>query len=265
VIPAITAEYRKFFSTRMWWVLLACMVPYTAIGVGLIAVMIHVIGGTAGVSADLIGTPYAVPAALAYVFPAIVGTMSVTGEYRHQTLTPTFLAEPRRGIVLGAKLIGSAPMGLAYGLAASVTALAVGGGLLAILGDDAGLGQVKTWRDLGLGAIAMMLWTLVGVGFGALVRNQVAAIVILLVFNQVLEPVLRMVPLAVGRGAEVAQFLPGAAGEALAGGGGMSMFGFGSIEGMMALPAWAGALVMLGYAALFSAIGYVASFRRDVG
>ncbi|MDR1293554.1 MAG: ABC transporter permease subunit [Bifidobacteriaceae bacterium] len=264
MIPAITAEYRKFFSTRMWWILLACMVPYTALGVGLIAVMIHVVDDP-GAPSGLLGTPYSVPAALAYVFPAIVGTMSVTGEYRHQTLTPTFLAEPRRAVVLGAKMIGSAPMGLAYGVAASLTALAVGGGLLAILGDDPGLGHASAWRDLALGAVAMMLWTLVGVGFGALVRNQVAAIVILLVFNQVLEPILRIVPLVAGRGAEVTQFLPGAAGEALAGGGGMSMFGVGSATGLMSLPAWGGALVMLAYAAVFAAIGYVASFRRDVG
>ena len=37
--------------------------------------------------------------------------------------------------------------------------------------------------------LAFVLWVLVGIGVGALVRNQVGAIVGVLVFTQFLEPV----------------------------------------------------------------------------
>jgi hypothetical protein len=187
----------------------------------------------------------------------------VTTEYRHRTLTPTYLAEPRRGIVLGAKMIAAAPMGLAYGLAGSVTAAVVGGGMLTALGEESHLASVETLRDLLLGPVALMAWAMIGVGFGALIRSQVAAIVVLLVFNQFVEPIARSIPLWTGRGAEVTQFLPGAAGEALAGSAGMmGMSGDGLT--VMTLPEWAAGLVMLGYAAVLAFIGYAVSSRRDV-
>ncbi|MDR0431732.1 MAG: hypothetical protein LBH48_00210 [Bifidobacteriaceae bacterium] len=261
MIPAIASENRKFFSTRIWWILLLCMVAYVAFVVALIAVVIHFAEGV-GAPQGTIGTPYSLPASMAYVFPATIGALAITSEYRHQTLTPTFLATPRRGIVLGAKLIGAVPIGLVLGVMASLTALAVGGGTLGLLGDDTSLGLASSWRDLVLGALAMAMWTLIGLSFGALVRSQVAAIVILLVFSQVVEPILRMVPMGVPAMSHVVKFLPGAAGEALAGGG--QVYGVGSVEGVVGLPAWGGALTMAAYVAVFAVVGYVVSMRRDV-
>ena len=39
---------------------------------------------------------YSFASSVGYVFPVLLGALAVTGEFRHQTLTPTFLAEPRR-------------------------------------------------------------------------------------------------------------------------------------------------------------------------
>jgi hypothetical protein len=239
------------------------MAAYVAFGAGLMAIlMITAANISDGASLPLTAadTVYTVPASLAYVFPALIGTMAVTAEYRHQTLTPTFLAEPRRVIVLGAKMIASLPMGLAYGIVGGVFAVGTGAAVLAIGGLDTGLSDPHTFRNTALGAITLMLWTAIGVGFGALVRNQVAAIVILLGFNQLIEPVLRMIPMMTGHGAHLTQFLPGAAGEALSGGSGI----LGLDVSMQTLPPWAGALTMLGYALVFALIGYAVSFRRDV-
>src|SRR3546814_17803473 len=47
---------------------------------------------------------YTVGASLGYVFPLIVGALAMTGEFRHQTITPTLLYQPLRSTVLFAKL-----------------------------------------------------------------------------------------------------------------------------------------------------------------
>ena len=45
----------------------------------------------------------------------VLGVLIITGEYRHKTVTPTFLAEPRRGRVVAAKLGVGFGAGLAPG------------------------------------------------------------------------------------------------------------------------------------------------------
>src|SRR5690625_8053318 len=59
---------------------------------------------------------------------------------------------------------------------------------------------------------------MVGVGFGAVVPNQIGSIIIVLAFTQFIEPIARMAISQVEKIAGAAKFLPGAAGEALAGG-----------------------------------------------
>ena len=65
--------------------------------------------------------------------------------------------------------------------------------------------------------LAFVLWVLVGIGVGALVRNQVGAIVGVLVFTQFLEPVGRAAAGFVEGLSDVTRFLPGAASDALVG------------------------------------------------
>src|SRR5690606_7195435 len=58
------------------------------------------------------------PSVLLFV-PALIGTIAVTSEYRHRTIGATFLAEPKRGRVLAAKLAVYALLGIVYGLVCS--------------------------------------------------------------------------------------------------------------------------------------------------
>ena len=60
---------------------------------------------------------YSVASSVGYVFPVLFGTLATTAEFRHQTLTPTFLATPQRGAVLGAKFATLAVFGAIYGVA----------------------------------------------------------------------------------------------------------------------------------------------------
>ena len=94
-------------------------------------------------------------------------------------------------------------------------------------------------------------------------RNQVVAIVVVLVFTQFLEPIGRFVAAFVEGLSDFTAYLPGAASDALVG---ASVFtaGMGGGTEVTTLEWWAGGLVLLGYALVFLVIGNFTSWRRDV-
>ncbi|MEU1971499.1 ABC transporter permease [Microbacterium sp. NPDC019599] len=265
------SETTKQFSTSAWWVLaivLFVYIGFTAAVLGFVfsAASTGALGSEAPQlpSEGLAETLYSTATSVGYVFPLLIGTLMVTAEFRHSTLTPTFLATPRRGNVLWAKLAVAVLLGLLYGLVGVIASVAPSAAFLAGYGLSTEFDTVETWALFGRMLIAYVLWVLVGVGVGALVRNQVGAIVGVLVFTQFLEPVARAAASFVDWLTEFTKYLPGAASDALVG---ASVFTAGVPQGATAsdpLEWWAGGLVLLGYAAVFIVLGYLFSWRRDV-
>ncbi len=264
---ALRTEYRKLVTTRLWWVLVLGTAAYMAF-LGVVMAFAYTSAAAAdqpsGMGApvgplDLARTVYGLAPSLGYVFPLVVGALSVTAEFRHKTITPTLLAEPRRGVVLAAKLLASIPVGLAFGIAGTAGAVIGGAPTLALRGHEALLTDPSVLRTLGLSVVALAVWCVVGVGFGTVVTNQVAAIVVLLAFTQFVEPLLRLGLAALSATTGVAKWLPGAAGEAIAGASVFGSSGAGSL-----LPWWGGLLVLTGYGVALAAIGRATTIRRDI-
>jgi len=129
-------------------------------------------------------TIYLVP-----LFILLLGVMGLAGEWRHRTITGTILAAPERTRLLLAKVLAYAAAGALLSLIVTVVTMAVGSLLLSI--DDkttVGLSDLADvlWRNL---LVAALLGAL-GVCLGGLLRNQVVAIVGVLVVALVLEPLL---------------------------------------------------------------------------
>lgn len=188
---------------------------------------------------------------LGALFAALVGAMSFTGEIRHGTIRPTFLVTPRRGCVITAKAAASALTGVVLGLLAEAFAVGIGNAALAARGIPVRLDGGDYARLLAGGAAAAALWGPIGVGLGALLRNQVATLVGLSVWLLFLEGLL------FGLLPNAARFLPGTAGASLAG-----VTITGDVRPLIA-PA-AGALLLLLYLAVALAAGWTSSNRRDV-
>ncbi len=266
---ALVAEYRKITTTRLWWVLLIVMVGYMGflsaiMGWGITQGQVTTdVGGSdepVVLAADaVVRAVYTIAVSFGYVFPLLVGALTMSAEFRHKTITPTFLAEPRRSVVLGAKLAAAGAVGVLFGLAGTLASAGAGAGVLGLLGEPTFLDVGSTWRVLGQSALALAVWALVGVGIGTLLTNQVAVVVVVLAFTQFVEPVLRFVLVLTSWGEGVAKFLPGAAGEAISGGSFYSEAGLGQL-----LPWWQGLLVLLGYALIFAVIGRVTTLKRDI-
>lgn len=264
---ASRSEVTKQFSTSMWWILAIVLVVYVGFTASVLGFVFAASAagnlpgdGPALPAEGLAATVYSSATAVGYVFPLLIGTLMVTTEFRHKTLTPTFLATPRRGAVLSAKVVVGALMGVLFGVIGVIASVGPAAGLLAANGIETELGSSDTWALIGRMIIAFVLWVIIGIGVGALVRNQVGAIVGVLVFTQFLEPVGRAAASFVEGLSDVTRFLPGAASDALVG---ASVFSMGApTDG--ALEWWAGGLVLLGYAVVLLVLGHLTSWRRDV-
>ena len=275
-MPAIRVEWRKLVTTRIWWVLGIVLFGYVAFSAGGFAALFGAIstgvigpeavgpetGGGGGIPEELLPPlVYSTVTAVGYVIPLILGTLSVTGEVRHGTLTPTFLAIPSRARVLAAKVIVMLVAGALLGAVGLVASMGIGGGVLAAFGIDPMFGASDTWALAGRAVLAMALWSAIGVGVGSLIQNQIAAVIVVIAFTQFVEPLLRLAASFWEPAAQVGRFLPGAASDALVGASGHAMF----TGAAVAPPAgWQGGLVLAGLAVLVSGIGWATTWRRDI-
>jgi hypothetical protein len=166
-------------------------------------------------------------------------------------------------VVLGGKLLVNAIAGAVLGIVALLASVGAGATILSLADIDTQLGESDTLALLARIVLAMALWALVGVGLGSLIPNQVAAVIIVLAFTQFVEPILRLVAGFVEWLAPVGRFLPGAASDALVG---ASIFTSlpGAAPAADALTWWQGGLVLLGYAAIVTALGWLTTWRRDI-
>jgi ABC-2 type transport system permease protein len=186
-------------------------------------------------------------AAVGAIIALIVGIVLAAGEYAHGTIAHTFLVSPVRLRVVAAKLIAGAIVGvLVTGFAELVTwtiaAAWISGRSVPFLLDSREI--LDTYLGiLGAGALAAVL----GVGLGAVLRRQTAAIVIALIWLLVGEPVLSI--------AGIQEYAPGHAIAAVAVAGERSS----ELLGL-----WPGLLVALVYGTAFAAAGAVAMERTDV-
>jgi ABC-2 type transport system permease protein len=179
------------------------------------------------------------------LFAGLAGAIAVTAEIRYGTIRPTFLVTPRRSPVLAAKLVISALVGLAFGVLAEALMIADASIGFAARGIDNQLTVGDYAQLLAGGAAAAAFWAALGVGVGALIRNQVAALVGLCAWMFLVETTSEsFVP-------DAARFLPGGAGNALAGN---------SDE----LPAAFAALLLALFAAALGTAGWRLTLRRDV-
>ena len=271
MIAAIRSEFVKVTTTRLWWVLALGLFGYVGFTAGLLAGLLGALGsqiaqrpGSPQVPMDLVApVVYSTVAAVGYVFPLILGTVATTSEIRYRTLTPTFLAQPRRGTVLGAKLIVLTAAGALFGVIGLVASVGIGAPILAATGNDAVLQSPDTWALAGRVVIAMALWAAIGVGVGSLIQNQVAAIVSVLVFTQFIEPILRFGSSVWDWTASVGRFLPGAASDALVGTTIYNAFGIGS-SARDPLQWWQGGLVLLVLALGAAFAAYLTTWTRDI-
>jgi ABC-2 type transport system permease protein len=170
----------------------------------------------------------------------LVAIGATAGEYRHRTISTTFLVTPRRGRVLVAKLLAQGALGALF--ATATIAIGLMAALPALLGAEGGVELVDA--HVGRSALGLVatsaLYGLAGVALGFLVRNPTVASVGAIAWLAAGENIIGSMA-----GWDVARWFPGQAAAAAAGAG----------QGRL--------LPMAGGAALFGAYALVAALAAS--
>jgi ABC-2 type transport system permease protein len=239
-VNQLRSEWIKLFSTRTTWVMIGVGLLIEALFAGLFVGLASI--GDIGDPVDLItGT------GLLMVMMLVLGVLIITTEFRHGTASSTFLASPRRYPALMAKL----GVALAIGIVAGLLFVLVNGGLTLPLLSSRGIDAPDTGLLVRVYAgvtISFALLCAFGVGVGAIVRNQVGAIIAAIAFFFVLSPLPELLPGSIG------DYFPAQAVGSLHGLE-ETEHGLSQVAGGLVLAAWSLGLV---------AIGTLLICRRDV-
>lgn len=243
----IAAEFLKLRTTRTFWFLALSMLALTALFT--VADLATETPATADDARSLIST-----FGIGGLLMLVLGIISSAGEYRHGTITSTFLAAPDRRRVLLAKLLASALTGVLVAIASALLLLAIALPWLSADGESLaslGIGGAELLGIVARTTAYVAISAMLGVGLGALLANQLAAIAVVPVFLIVVDPVLSLLI----DGYDT--YSLGGLWSALGG----ENSGDAGFEVLDPVPA---ALLYLGYVSAVAAVAAAISQRRDV-
>ena len=249
MIRLINAEVLKLRTTQVWfWLLLGAVAISALFVIGPLASNgIHNSGDVADMFAN---------AGIAYTLTFVLGVLGVTTEFRYQTITPTLLATPSRWAVVTAKMITYAIMGVLYAAVCVIVELVIAVPWLSAKGVDYSLGSDHVPRALISVFVTLALFGVIGLGVGALLKNQVVAVTVGVIFLVVLQNILVAIPGV----KHVYPYLPGGAAAAIATVPGTDR----SVNGVELLSGTAGVIVLVLWAIVPAVIGAAFTLNRDI-
>jgi hypothetical protein len=183
------------------------------------------------------------------VLMTLLGVLAFTQEFRYGTVTATDLGEPRRARIFIAKVLS---LLMASALITVVTLTVTVPLSIALIRTQEGEPGVTAqfWQTIASGFVVMAAYAVIGVAVGALVTNQIAAIVGVLVYMTAIEQMVIPLYPDVGR-----WMLFAAASSFMQSGGGF---------GIEMLSVTVGGLVLLAYTTASVSLAMVVTPPRDV-
>ena len=223
----------------------------TAIGFGLAGLLIALAATLISILAGDLTTVESKTNALNFgggigILFLLFGAVGATGEFRHRTLAPAVLIAPDRLRLVLARIGAYKLAGLAFGLLIAAIVLGIGAALMG--GEPGPALPGSAYVKLGAGSLLdVVLCAAIGVGVGTLVRNQVAAVIGILIWLTILEPLTGLF------GDHVVDYTLGST---------LDRVGRGGMDGD---PSWGTSIaVLVAWAVVACALGALVDRRRDV-
>lgn len=195
----VAAEVRKLTSVRTTWVL-------TLVGMALVALSAGVFVFAEGLMGAFTGTDAEMGAVMDQiggqsVIVVVVAILIMTTEFRHGTIGRTLQLVPSRTRVLVSKLVAGVLYAVVFFVLGLVVVAIVLGIALAVKDVSIEFGS-EVWTSVWQGPAGLGLSAALGVAIGSLLRSQVVAITVTLVWLFVAESLVNVwLP-------EIARWLP---------------------------------------------------------
>ena len=268
----IRAELFKLRSTSIWWVMGLILVPLYAASV-LVNWLQYQSDAPDASQTDtqaeqiraafepinVATTLYTSGQYFGILIVLLLSAIIVTSEFFQLTATTTFLTTPRRESVIAAKFGAAIIVSLMIWLFTTVINLIVVPPIMNQLDLSSQLGEGAVWRAIGLNALAFVLWAVLGVGLGVLIRSQLAATLILAILYVVGTSAFGIIFYLLTRYVadwfeNVQVIIPTVASTLMISGT--------ELPGNP--PRWVGAAVLIGYAIVAGVLGTLITKRRDI-
>lgn len=184
---------------------------------------------------------------IAGVFAALAGIMLVTSEYRFGTIRPTFLFNPSRSRLFVSKIAAGILAGLVFGVVGEGIVYSIGVIILKARGIPISMNGGNVTLLIVGAIVGTALWGAIGVGLGAIVPNQVGAVISLLAWGFVVEN------LVFGFLPSIGRFLPIHAQDSMMG-----------LTTQHLLPSGGGVAILVAWTVALAGIGLALLKGRDV-
>jgi ABC-type transport system involved in multi-copper enzyme maturation permease subunit len=202
-------------------------------------------------------TVYTAGLSVGYLLMLVIGVVQIGAEYRHRTITSTFLTQPRRPRVMLGKVLALVVVGAGYGVLSIIGSVLVGAVTLQARGAEP-FPSAEVFRTMALSLLVLGLWALIGLGVGILIPNQVAALLIAVGVAWIVEPLVGAAVSAWDFGEQhISPYLPSSATQAVVNGAQTS-------AGDARLSWWGGAIALAVWAAAFAGAGVLRVVRQDI-
>lgn len=270
----VRAELFKVRTTAIWWIMGIILLPLYAASIGFNWLSSYALvngqagggGADAQAQVDAAANPiniatnlYTTGQYMGVLIVLLLSAIIVTSEFFHLTATTTFLVTPRREAVILAKFGAAIIVSLVVWALTTLLNLLLIPIIMDALNLGSQIGEGAVWRAIGLNALAFVLWAVLGVGLGVLIRSQLAATLILgivyTIGTSVFQIIFALLTNYVAKWIENLQVLvPTTASQLMLSGT--------ELPGNP--PRWVGAAVLIGYAVLAGVVGTLITKRRDI-
>jgi ABC-2 type transport system permease protein len=191
----VRAEFMKLRTTDAGWLFLAGFIVFTVLALTINGFGIHdqlypqkgldspqalaqaarsrTPAGVAAIAASMMTSGHL----FGVMFALLLGVLVVTSEFANQTAAVTFVTVPRRATVIKAKVAAAACCGALFWLVGSVLAAVATPLFLYTQHISTSLAGWTVARSVLLNLLALVAWGIFGLGFGAVLRNQMASVI----------------------------------------------------------------------------------------
>ena len=215
-------------------------------------------GAPTGDATQIANSVYSAGLSVGYLLMLTIGVIQIGAEYRHKTITSTFLAvaPPRPGDARQGDRAARHRRGLRRGLAGRL-GVPRGALTLQLRGEDP-FPSGEIIRTLALSLLVLGLWALIGLGVGILIPNQIAALLIGVGVAWIVEPLVAFALSFWDFGRDhIAPYFPSSATNAV-------VNAVQNSPDEVRLSWWVAALVLAAWAAALSGFGVLRTLRQDV-